>query len=127
MQQVKARLTEQINYWDARANTLKAQQDASKRRSSPISGNVRQRADELSDRLQRRMAELEREKAIVAKPPQCWAAHSLCLSDSSRPAAPRKCGGRLRRPTAGQTGNSNALRWSRDAITGVLQSNPNPR
>ena len=69
MQQVKARLTEQINYWDARANTLKAQQDASKRRSSPISGNVRQRADELSDRLQRRMAELEREKAIVAKPP----------------------------------------------------------
>jgi hypothetical protein len=69
MQQVKARLTEQINYWDARANTLKAQEDAGKSRSSLNSGNARQRADELSDRLQRRMAELEREKAIVAKPP----------------------------------------------------------
>jgi SNF2 family DNA or RNA helicase len=69
MQQVKARLTEQINYWDARANTLKAQEDAGKSRSSLNSGNARQRADELSDRLQRRMTELEREKAIVAKPP----------------------------------------------------------
>lgn len=69
MQQVKARLTEQINYWDARANTLKAQEDAGKSRSSLNSGNARQRADDLSDRLQRRMAELEREKAIVAKPP----------------------------------------------------------
>lgn len=69
MQQVKARLTEQINYWDARANTLKSQEDAGKSRSSLNSGNARQRADELSDRLQRRMAELEREKAIVAKPP----------------------------------------------------------
>jgi SNF2 family DNA or RNA helicase len=69
MQQVKARLTEQINYWDARANTLKAQEDAGKSRSSLNSGNARQRADDLSDRLQRRMSELEREKAIVAKPP----------------------------------------------------------
>jgi superfamily II DNA or RNA helicase len=69
MQQVKARLTSEINYWDHRANVLKAREDAGQGRSNINSGNARRAADELADRLQRRMAELEREKNIVARPP----------------------------------------------------------
>lgn len=69
MQQVKARLTEQINYWDHRANTLKAQEEAGKSSTRVNSFNARQRADELADRLKKRLAELEQERTIVAKPP----------------------------------------------------------
>ncbi len=69
MQQVKARLTSEINYWDHRANVLKAQEDAGKSRSNINSGNARRTADELADRLKRRLAELDHEKSIVARPP----------------------------------------------------------
>jgi len=69
MQQVKARLTSEINYWDHRANVLKAQEDAGKSRSNINSGNARRTADELADRLKRRLAELDQEKSIVARPP----------------------------------------------------------
>ncbi|MBU6410477.1 MAG: SWF/SNF helicase family protein, partial [Verrucomicrobia bacterium] len=69
MQQVKARLTSEINYWDHRANVLKAQEDAGKNRSNLNSANARRNADELADRLKKRMAELEQEKSIVARPP----------------------------------------------------------
>lgn len=69
MQQVKARLTSEINYWDHRANVLKAQEDAGKSRSNINSGNARRTADELADRLKKRMAELDQEKTIVARPP----------------------------------------------------------
>ncbi len=78
MQQVKARLTSEINYWDHRANVLKAQEDArlrpadgqaGKSRSNINSGNARRTADELADRLKRRLSELDREKSIVARPP----------------------------------------------------------
>jgi superfamily II DNA or RNA helicase len=68
-QQVKARLTSEINYWDHRANVLKAQEDAGKSRSNLNSTNARRNADELADRLKKRMAELDQEKAIVARPP----------------------------------------------------------
>lgn len=78
MQQVKARLTSEINYWDHRANVLKTQEDArlrpadgqaGKSRSNINSGNARRTADELADRLKKRMAELDQEKTIVARPP----------------------------------------------------------
>jgi hypothetical protein len=69
MQQVKARLTSEINYWDHRSNVLKAQEDAGKSRSNINSANARRHADDLADRLKKRMAELEQEKAIVARPP----------------------------------------------------------
>ena len=52
-----------------RANMLKAQEDAGKSRSNLNSANARQRADELADRLKKRMAELEQERSIVARPP----------------------------------------------------------
>jgi hypothetical protein len=69
MQQVKARLTSEINYWDHRANVLKAHEDAGKSRSNINSGNAHRTADELADRLKRRLAELDQEKSIVARPP----------------------------------------------------------
>ena len=69
MQQVKARLTSEINYWDHRSNVLKAQEDAGKSRSNINSANARRHADDLADRLKKRMAELDQEKAIVARPP----------------------------------------------------------
>jgi len=69
MQQVKARLTDQINYWDAQANRLKAKEDAGKSRSNLNSAKARQRADDLADRLKKRMTELEQERTIVARPP----------------------------------------------------------
>lgn len=69
MQQVKSRLTAEINYWDHRANVLKAQEDAGKSRSNINSGNARRTADELADRLKRRLAELDQEKSIVARSP----------------------------------------------------------
>jgi len=69
MQQVKARLTAEINYWDHRANVLKAQEDVGKSRSNLNSANARRTADELADRLKKRMTELEQEKTIVARPP----------------------------------------------------------
>ena len=69
MQQVKARLTAEINYWDHRANTLKAQEEAGKSRSNLNSANARRTADDLADRLKKRMTELEQEKSIVARSP----------------------------------------------------------
>jgi len=69
MQQVKARLTSEINYWDQRANDLQARENAGQSRSNLNSANARRHADELADRLKKRLAELEREKAIVARPP----------------------------------------------------------
>jgi superfamily II DNA or RNA helicase len=69
MQQVKARLTAEINYWDQRANALKVQEDAGTSRSNLNSANARRTADELADRLKKRMIELEQERTIVARPP----------------------------------------------------------
>jgi superfamily II DNA or RNA helicase len=65
---VKDRLLREINYWDGRAEELKAQELAGK---TPRlnSGKARQRADELQARLDRRLAELERERHLSALPP----------------------------------------------------------
>lgn len=69
MQQVHQRLTLEINYWDAYANKLRTQEEAGKRRGGISSSQARQRADALSERLKRRVAELESEKKIVTRPP----------------------------------------------------------
>jgi superfamily II DNA or RNA helicase len=69
MQQVHQRLTQEINYWDAYANKLQAQEEAGKRRGGISASQARQRADALSERLKRRLAELEAEKRIVTRPP----------------------------------------------------------
>ncbi|MCP5487632.1 MAG: DUF3883 domain-containing protein [Verrucomicrobia bacterium] len=69
MEQVKDRLTREIVYWDHRANDLELKERSGKSRSRLNSTNARQRADTLSERLNRRMTELELEKSIVPLPP----------------------------------------------------------
>lgn len=67
--QVKARLLSEIRYWDQRAIEIRAQEDAGRNKGSLNSNNAKQRADELSGRLQKREDELNRERQITARPP----------------------------------------------------------
>lgn len=66
---VHARLTTEINYWDHRAEQLKAQEQAGRKNAHLNSELARRRADDLQARLQRRMTELEQERHISAQPP----------------------------------------------------------
>ncbi len=66
---VNDRLTKEINYWDHRAEQLKDQEIAGKVNAKLNSGLARQRADELTARLQRRLAELEQERKLSPLPP----------------------------------------------------------
>ena len=67
--EVTARLKREINYWDHRAEDLKAQERAGKK-TRLSAGQAESRANDLADRLQRRLAELTRERDITALPPQ---------------------------------------------------------
>ena len=69
MQQVKERLTREIAFWDHRANELREKEAAGKSRSTLNSANAQQRADTLAERLKKRMADLDLEKRVVARPP----------------------------------------------------------
>jgi hypothetical protein len=66
---VKERLTKEITYWDYRAAQLKEQELAGKANARLNSGLARQRADELTARLQKRSTELEQERKLSALPP----------------------------------------------------------
>src|SRR5690606_1513359 len=66
--EVRSRLTREIAYWDHRAEELKLQELAGKQ-PRMNSGRARQRADELSERLERRIAELEAARQISPLPP----------------------------------------------------------
>lgn len=66
---VRDRLTKEISYWDHRAEELRLQEEAGKSRSRLNSGEARKRADELQARLQKRMAQLDLEAQISARPP----------------------------------------------------------
>ncbi len=66
--EVEARLKIQINYWDRRAQELKAQERAGKK-TRLSSQNAATTAEELSDRLDRRRELLEKERQISALPP----------------------------------------------------------
>jgi superfamily II DNA or RNA helicase len=65
---VRDRLTKQVAYWDARSAELREQADAGRQpRMNP--DRAAARADDLSGRLQARMAELAREEQLSALPP----------------------------------------------------------
>ncbi len=66
--EVRARLTREINYWDARAARLReeARAGADQRINA---GNAEATASRMVDRLHRRQAELDRERQISALPP----------------------------------------------------------
>jgi superfamily II DNA or RNA helicase len=66
---VKDRLTKEITYWDHRAEQWKEQELAGKVNARQNSGLARQRADDLTARLQKRLAELEQERKLSPLPP----------------------------------------------------------
>src|SRR6266567_3805021 len=66
---VNDRLTTEISYWDYRAATLKMQETAGRTNARLNSQIARQRAEELLDRLERRLSELEQERKLSPLPP----------------------------------------------------------
>jgi len=66
---VKDRLTKEINYWDHRAEALKAQEQAGRQNARLNSQEARRRADDLQGRLEKRMEQLAQEEQISALPP----------------------------------------------------------
>lgn len=68
-QEVEVRLKREINYWDARAAELKEEERAGKRTRTNWQSAER-RAEELAERMRRRLASLEMERFISAQPPR---------------------------------------------------------
>lgn len=66
---VKERLTSEIQYWDFRAADLKEKESTGKVNAKLNSKLASRRAEELEARMQKRLAELEKEKLISAMPP----------------------------------------------------------
>ena len=69
MEAVNDRLTKEIAYWDLRAAELKAQEQAGRSNARLNSTQARRRADQLQERRERRLAELEQEGQISPLPP----------------------------------------------------------
>jgi len=68
-QEVKARLKKEINFWDNRAAELREDEVAGKKTRLNWQ-NASRRAEDLADRMKRRMELLEKEKFITAQPPR---------------------------------------------------------
>ncbi len=68
-QEVRARLAKEINYWDARAFELKEEERAGKKTRLNWQ-NATRRAEDIAERLKRRMLLLEQERFISAQPPR---------------------------------------------------------
>ncbi|MCA9473536.1 MAG: DUF3883 domain-containing protein [Pseudomonadales bacterium] len=66
--EVQARLKKEINYWDGRAFELKEEANAGKKTRLNWE-NAQRRAEDLADRLKRRMEQLAQEKNITASAP----------------------------------------------------------
>jgi superfamily II DNA or RNA helicase len=66
--EVKVRLTREINYWDSRAHRLREEERAGRDQRLNVA-RAERTAETLADRLQKRLAELERERQISALPP----------------------------------------------------------
>ena len=66
---VKDRLAKEISYWDHQAARLSEQEAAGKPNARLNAQEARRRADDLQGRLERRLADLEREGQISARPP----------------------------------------------------------
>lgn len=68
-QEVRARLRKEINYWDSRAHELKEEERAGKKTRLNWQ-NAHRRAEDLAERLKRRLAVLEQERFISSQPPR---------------------------------------------------------
>lgn len=67
--EVRTRLKKEINYWDSRAFELKEEERAGKKTRVNWQ-NAERRAEDLAERLKRRMIVLEQERFISAQPPR---------------------------------------------------------
>jgi hypothetical protein len=63
------RLTQEITYWDHRAEELKLQEQAGRPNAKLNSGEARKRADLLQERLQKRLEDLKLEAQLSPLPP----------------------------------------------------------
>ena len=70
-QEVQARLKKEINYWDSRAFELKEEERAGKKTRLNWQ-NAQRRAEDLAERLRRRLEALEQERFISAQPPPAF-------------------------------------------------------
>lgn len=68
-QEVRARLKKEINYWDSRAFELKEEERAGKKTRLNWQ-NAERRAEDLAERLKRRLVLLEQERFITSQPPR---------------------------------------------------------
>ncbi|WP_420722794.1 helicase-related protein [Hwanghaeella sp. LZ110] len=68
-QEVRARLKKEINYWDSRAFELKEEERGGKKTRLSWK-NAQRRAEDLAERLKRRMGLLEQERFISSQPPR---------------------------------------------------------
>ena len=66
---VKERLTKEIGYWDHRALELAAQESTGRINAALNSAKARQRADDLTSRLHKRLEELAEERRLAPLPP----------------------------------------------------------
>ena len=66
---VRARLTQEISHWDNRAVRLAEQEAAGRTNARLNAQEARRRADDLHGRLDRRLAELDREAQVSSRPP----------------------------------------------------------
>ena len=67
--EVKARLSSEINHWDSRAFALKEQEKAGKKTGLNWR-NAERRAEDLAERLKRRLHLIEQERIISSQPPR---------------------------------------------------------
>ena len=67
---VKDRLTKEIQYWDHRAQELRAEEEAGKELAGLNSARAQQRADQLEARLKQRLTDLDKEQRLSARPPR---------------------------------------------------------
>ena len=68
-QEVKARLSSEVNHWDSRAFALKEQEKAGKKTGLNWR-NAERRAEDLAERLKRRLHLIEQERIISSQPPR---------------------------------------------------------
>ena len=66
---VKERLTSEIGYWDFRAHELRENESSGKRNVRLNADQAARRAEELTARLEKRLAEIAQERTITAMPP----------------------------------------------------------
>ncbi len=122
--EVEVRLKKEINYWDHRAEDLKAAERAGKQ-TRLSAGQAAARANDLADRLQRRVAALAREREISALPPQIRGGALIVPAGLLRAPAPDAASD-LRETTA--EGRAAVERLAMDAVMAAERAlGHNPR